>query len=731
MNPCVVLALPPVNNVFKSKGPHDFEEDFVEKDPTGRYIRKEVVSSRHSTSLWVQLRTRMAVELEEVFKKFDVNGNRKISASELGSIMGSLGQVVSKQELENMIREVNGDGNGCIILLDYRGFDEVDGKEVAWNQVKIDGLLHSVDDIAKLYFEVNLLKSLNHENIIKFYDSWIDDKQNTVNMITELFTSGNLRQYRKKHKCVEMKAIKDWARQILQGLLYLHSHRPPIIHRDLKCDNIFVNGNQGEVKIGDLGLAVVMQQPTARSVIGTPEFMAPELYEESYNELVDIYSFGMCILEMVTLEYPYSECKNPAQIFKKVTSGIKPASLNKVNDPQIKEFIEKCLVPASQRLSAEELLRDPFLQVENSKDPILFPPQPPSRTLRAMYSFKSSSQSIDMDADYKQFSLSVCSESNQESSNCPIFEVQRTNKNHEFKLKGTKNDDTTVSLTLRIADTSGRVRNIHFLFYLNTDTAVSVATEMVEHLELADHDVPFIAELIDYLIMKLLPWWKPSPDHYSYGELNLYGPNIDCQTYLTYPWGSALSSIPSDSVIGHDDFSGIDTITNEDFVVAEKSSFSKNVDIATFAGDYHSSTLVNLEDQYTQESRAFEIDADVKNDHYRDSNVDVSIKCSSRSVSKLEDGDAEGYCVGKEIVINELPTTMGTIDLGTPIVESPTSSCSYLSSKENDIDLELEFELHVIESHYQHWIDELNKIKLEALEATKRRWMAKKKLAGL
>ena len=48
--------------------------------------------------------------------------------------------------------------------------------------------------------------------------------------------------------------------------------------------------------------------------------MAPELYEEEYNELVDIYSFGLCMLEMVTCEYPYSECKNPAQIYKKVTT---------------------------------------------------------------------------------------------------------------------------------------------------------------------------------------------------------------------------------------------------------------------------------------------------------------------------------------------------------------------------------------------------------------------------
>lgn len=149
-----------------------------------------------------------------------------------------------------------------------------------------------------------------------------------------------------------MRALKKWSRQILQGLLYLHGHDPPVIHRDLKCDNIFVNGNQGEVKIGDLGLAAILRQArSAHSVIGedfsvfplqlflffpilpqnlcyslmlltlgTPEFMAPELYEEEYNELVDIYAFGMCLLELVTFEYPYVECSNAAQIFKKVTS---------------------------------------------------------------------------------------------------------------------------------------------------------------------------------------------------------------------------------------------------------------------------------------------------------------------------------------------------------------------------------------------------------------------------
>ena len=76
-------------------------------------------------------------------------------------------------------------------------------------------------------------------------------------------------RYRKKHTHVDLRALKKWSRQILEGLLYLHSHDPPVIHRDLKCDNIFVNGNHGEVKIGDLGLAAILHHANAaHSVIG-------------------------------------------------------------------------------------------------------------------------------------------------------------------------------------------------------------------------------------------------------------------------------------------------------------------------------------------------------------------------------------------------------------------------------------------------------------------------------
>jgi serine/threonine protein kinase len=78
-------------------------------------------------------------------------------------------------------------------------------------------------------------------------------------------------RYRIKHRKVDIRALKKWSRQILSGLVYLHGHDPPIIHRDLKCDNIFVNGNQGEVKIGDLGLATILDNArSAHSIIGKP-----------------------------------------------------------------------------------------------------------------------------------------------------------------------------------------------------------------------------------------------------------------------------------------------------------------------------------------------------------------------------------------------------------------------------------------------------------------------------
>uniref|UniRef100_A0A3P9I1Z8 non-specific serine/threonine protein kinase n=1 Tax=Oryzias latipes TaxID=8090 RepID=A0A3P9I1Z8_ORYLA len=243
----------------------------------------------------------------------------------------------------------------------YKGLDTETWVEVAWCELQ-DRKLSKVER-QRFKEEAEMLKGLQHPNIVRFYDFWespLKGKKCIV-LVTELMTSGTLKTYLKRFKVMKPKVLRSWCRQILKGLHFLHTRTPPIIHRDLKCDNIFITGPTGSVKIGDLGLATLKAASFAKSVIGTPEFMAPEMYEEHYDEAVDVYAFGMCMLEMATSEYPYSECQNAAQIYRKVTSGVKPASYNKIMDPEIKEIIGECICQKKEeRYTIKDLLNHAF-----------------------------------------------------------------------------------------------------------------------------------------------------------------------------------------------------------------------------------------------------------------------------------------------------------------------------------------------------------------------------------
>ncbi|XP_044049790.1 serine/threonine-protein kinase WNK1-like isoform X2 [Siniperca chuatsi] len=245
----------------------------------------------------------------------------------------------------------------------YKGLDTETTVEVAWCELQDRKL--SKSERQRFKEEAGMLKGLQHPNIVRFYDSWEGPSKGRkcIVLVTELMTSGTLKTYLKRFKVMKIKVLRSWCRQILKGLHFLHTRAPPIIHRDLKCDNIFITGPTGSVKIGDLGLATLKRTSFAKSVIGTPEFMAPEMYEEKYDESVDVYAFGMCMLEMATSEYPYSECQNAAQIYRRVTSGVKPGSFDKVAIPEVKEIIEGCIRQnKDERYSIKDLLNHAFFQ---------------------------------------------------------------------------------------------------------------------------------------------------------------------------------------------------------------------------------------------------------------------------------------------------------------------------------------------------------------------------------
>lgn len=248
----------------------------------------------------------------------------------------------------------------------YKAIDEEEGKEVAWNSLLIKDYETAQEERVTYLEEIQLLKSISHPNIIELYDFWFTD--NNFVFITELMTSGTLRDYIRNVKDMNIKIIRKWSKQILEGIFYLHNLNPMIIHRDIKCENIFVNGATGIVKIGDLGIAK-KKDIKRYTMVGTPEFMAKEIFEgDGYSEKVDVYAFGMCLLEMATGKSPYSELKSTAQVFRNVIKGILPEGIKHIKDGCLKSLILSCISPESSRPSVKECLSHHFFQQEEVCD---------------------------------------------------------------------------------------------------------------------------------------------------------------------------------------------------------------------------------------------------------------------------------------------------------------------------------------------------------------------------
>jgi len=255
----------------------------------------------------------------------------------------------------------------------YEAFDKTAQKDVAWNVVDLSQV-RSGDELVKIRKETDILKSLKHRNILRIYDTWLNESQDRLIFITDIMRDGSLLKYI-MNRDITLGRVKEFCKQILNALCYLHrgigTPPKPIIHRDLKCDNIFIDASMNRVVLGDLGLSVVVSQKPIKgqSVVGTPEFMAPEMYEEKYNTKVDIYAFGMCLLQMVTKKYPYQECHTLHQVYKKVTKRELPAVLKTVISKSVKEYILNCChFEQEHRPTAGQLLQHPFLNLQYPND---------------------------------------------------------------------------------------------------------------------------------------------------------------------------------------------------------------------------------------------------------------------------------------------------------------------------------------------------------------------------
>ena len=150
--------------------------------------------------------------------------------------------------------------------------------------------------------------------------------------------------------------IKKWIKEILTGLDYLHSNN--IIHHDIKCENIYLDRISGHLKIGCIGVLEKLQNGSEsfENYLGTPEFMAPEVNEGKYNFKADIFSLGLTLIELLTVQKPYKECEGALNIYVNKKKGILPESFKNIDDKGIRDFILMCLEKEKKRPTAKEIL---------------------------------------------------------------------------------------------------------------------------------------------------------------------------------------------------------------------------------------------------------------------------------------------------------------------------------------------------------------------------------------
>ncbi|XP_021969787.1 MAP3K epsilon protein kinase 1 [Helianthus annuus] len=241
----------------------------------------------------------------------------------------------------------------------YKGLDLENGDFVAIKQVSLENIAQ--EDLDAIMQTIDLLKNLNHKNIVKYLGSL--QTETHLYIILEYVENGSLANIIKPENFGPFpeSLVAVYIAQVLEGLVYLHEQG--VIHRDIKCANILTT-KEGLVKLTDFGVAMKLTEADANthSVVGTPYWMAPEVIEMSgVCTASDIWSVGCIVIELLTGAPPYYDLQPMPALFKIVQdeNPTIPDSLS----PDITDFLLQCFKKdAKLRPDAKTLLSHPWIQ---------------------------------------------------------------------------------------------------------------------------------------------------------------------------------------------------------------------------------------------------------------------------------------------------------------------------------------------------------------------------------
>ena len=224
--------------------------------------------------------------------------------------------------------------------------------------------------------EIELLKQLDHPNIVKLFEYFSDDDK--YYLITEYCKGGDLFDLIKKKKKFSELSASYIMFQIFRALIYCHNTHH-LVHRDIKPENIVVFRKNNatddlyDVKLIDFGISKIfnkVEKKNDNKIIGSLKYMAPEVFEGKYDEKCDIWSCGVILYILVMEDYPFNG-KDDKEVIKKIKKGKYsfPDDFIEKSSNELRELIAKCLtLDPSKRISAKDALNDKFFNLYNTSE---------------------------------------------------------------------------------------------------------------------------------------------------------------------------------------------------------------------------------------------------------------------------------------------------------------------------------------------------------------------------
>ncbi|KRX09722.1 Protein kinase-like domain [Pseudocohnilembus persalinus] len=306
-----------------------------------------------------------------------------------------------------------------------------DGKSYALKKVKLQGLKPKEKENA--LNEVRILASINHPNIISYKDTFFDEKSNSLCLVMEFAEEGDLQRQidnniKTRQHLPESKVWKILA-HCLRGLQVLHGMK--ILHRDIKCANIFIS-KDGNFKLGDLNVSKVAKRGLVYTQTGTPYYASPEVWrDEPYDFKSDLWSLGCIIYELCALKPPF-RAKNMEGLYQRVQRGVFERIPRTYSD-ELYGVIQLCLkVNPQMRPSCKQLLNNPLVK-------------------KNIQQFQNEEQQMEMNTV----------ELNQNFNLLNTIKVPKNMKNLYEKLPKNKYDEEVTNQSLDNADLEDRGRNFN------------------------------------------------------------------------------------------------------------------------------------------------------------------------------------------------------------------------------------------------------------------------------